>query len=106
MSKPLHKKVGTPPAEDDTEQESPPQTEQKLRHLLTGLEQHQETIQDRIDELRQVLDGDCPDTLATYENRDVPPLTVPAGRTIEAISNLQRGAGHVYALCAEIDRND
>lgn len=105
MSKPLHKKVDTPGAEDDTDDEVD-RTEQKLRHLLSSLERHQETIQERIEEIRAVLDGKSPDMLATYENRDVPPLTVPAGRTLEAISDLQRGAGHVYALCAEVERRN
>lgn len=105
MTTPLHKKVDTPGTDEEHEDETP-RTEQKLRHLLAGLERHQETVQERIDEIRTVLEGECPDGLATYENRDVPPSTVAAGRLLEAISNLQRGAGQVYALCAEIERED
>lgn len=103
MSKPLHEKID-PPDADDSEQTTTPHEEAARRHLSDFLA-HLTVLEDRAKEVEALLDGDVPDSVAERERGDVP-TTVGAGRLLEAVDNLQRAAGQIYALCATLDREE
>lgn len=103
MTEPLHKRVDTP-GQDTSEQTTTPHEEAARRHLSDFLG-HLSVVEDRAKEVEALLDGDVPDSIAERERGDVS-VTVGAGRLLEAVDNLQRAAGQIYALCAALERDD
>ena len=105
MTEPLHKRIDTPGPDDSEPAKSAGRTghEEAARRHLADLRSHLSTIKDRIDEVEALVEGEVPDSMAERKRGGVP-ATVGAGRLLEALSNAQRAAGQVYALCATLER--
>lgn len=105
MTEPLHKQIDTPGADDSEPAQGTDRTghEGAARRHLADLRSHLSTIEDRIEELETLVDREVPGSMAERKRGGVP-ATVGAGRLLESLSNAQRAAGQIYALCAALER--